>query len=235
MSDWYELKIDEFKVLEGANYLPSDIMIIFSENEKIIFDKKYSEDEILRYYQYKSKVSKFVRRLNLLGFTLEKAKKKFQDGKLSYLKECEEGYLSETDEIFKKLSFDDWINMIEIIIEKGIIRKYSGTYDEPIINYIFTNEEFLLGFPDYDPRYVIISILSLFNGNNEVVLDYTSLVDGGRYEEDEKIVEQSFNNIFNDTFVGGKVIILTEGKYDIYVLKNTLELLYEDLSPYFSF
>lgn len=235
MSDWYELKIDGFKVLEGVNHLPSDIMIIFSENEKIIFNKKYSEHEIFKHYQYKSNVSKFKRRLNLLGFTIEKAQKKFQRGKKSYLEECEEGYLSEHDKILENISFDEWVSNMDIIINKKMKKRTGKEYEESISDYIFNNEEFLLGFPDYDPRYVIITILSLFNESSDIILDYTPLVDGGRYEEHEKIVEKAFNSVFNDTFVDGKVIILTEGKFDIYVLKNTLELLYEDLSPYFSF
>ena len=78
-------------------------------------------------------------------------------------------------------------------------------------------------------------ILSLFPKEERVVLDLTSLVYGGYYNEDDNFVQISRDSLFEERYYNESIILLTEGTYDALVLKDTLQLLHPDKVDYFSF
>lgn len=68
-------------------------------------------------------------------------------------------------------------------------------------------------------------ILDAFDDEQEIILDYTNLYEGGWCDEIPS----------SDLFDVEKTIILTEGKFDTYVIQESMKILYPDMVKYFSF
>jgi hypothetical protein len=98
--------------------------------------------------------------------------------------------------------------------------------EDPYIKYILIEIEYT--DIHYDYRFYLIGFLEKIDDKVEISLDVSELINAGYYSEKEKIAENSLGR-------DDKMIIFTEGKYDTYVIKKSLELLYPQYSNYFSF
>jgi len=91
------------------------------------------------------------------------------------------------------------------------------------------------GFPGYDLYVPLRLAIEALGDNKTLVYDLTQLIDAGYYEYDEDFIGNELKISAMDYSDNSKTIILTEGKTDTWVLKETFHLLYPHLRDYFSF
>jgi hypothetical protein len=234
MGSYFGLKIKKYDVISGKSYLTPEIGILFSESEKVI---ENDEEDESKSYTYVSTAGKLLERLSIIGITPEKVKREYSTFKKAYLAERTSDGDFYGDPIIKTLSLKKWCETIKEIIENETFYCRWNVRDQgnPIYTYILENDEYLYGFPTNDVRKTLSLILSLFQNDEKVVLDLSALIGGGYYEEATNFVESSKITIVNEKYYNENIIILAEGTYDIYVLRETLKLLFPDKYHYFSF
>lgn len=193
---------------------------------------------------YSRKLSSIKLRLDLLGYTLKKIEKMYN----GLLKECESHSLNIT------LSYDDFSKLLkQIDVKKINTLKYAVNYDENGYDFgefarrcIIPEEEIysklLLAtgedeyniyfgletfFENMDP-YIILRLLAENPNANEldVYWSFSDVVENG-WVKREDIVQPLLNS--------KKIIIVTEGSSDSYIIQRTIEQLYPDISDFFKF
>lgn len=96
----------------------------------------------------------------------------------------------------------------------------------------------LFGFPnaaEVDFRTIVRALLEAVDPKAEVVLDYTDLVGGGWYSEEDDLRELTLQDLRENYIASERLILLTEGSTDAGVLKKALEVRYPHLKDYVSF
>lgn len=231
MGSYFALKIKDYDLISGKNFLTPEIGILFSELERIVEGIKSNR------YQYVTTAGKLLERLAIIGITSEKAKAEFSLFKKDYIDKFTSDGEFYGDRALKSLSLKKWCEGIKELIESDTRYTRKNVRDQPnrIYRYILENDDFLYGFPTNDIRKTLSIILSLFPDDEKVILDLSPLIYSGSYEEDTRFVDLSKNLIIDDKYYNENIIILAEGTYDIFVLKETLQLLYPDKFHFFSF
>ncbi|WP_147614170.1 HEPN/Toprim-associated domain-containing protein [Treponema pectinovorum] len=231
MASYFSLKIKDYDVIYEKNYFNPEIGILFSEYERVVEVSKGNK------YQYVSTVKKLLERLSIIGITPEKTKKEFSIFKKDYIEKFTADSEYYGDKSLKSLSLKKWCESIKQIIESEIryTRKNVREQSNPIFRYILENDDFLYGFPTDDIRKTLSLILSMFPKDEKVILDLSPLIYSGYYEKYTRFVDLSKNQIIDNKYYNENIIILAEGTYDIFVLKETLQLLYPDKFHFFSF
>lgn len=195
----------------------------------------YYSDNIIEYKEGLSrKLGSTKRRLDLLGYNLESLKKQYED------------HLNEVPEYYPDipLQFDDFYSIISNLdISKMTLDDEWEDYDpgEFLSKYLFKHSEFNkihnlseivdkdigLVFENIDP-YITLRILAENQANNDldVFWSYADIVNNGWVRRDE---------IFEKVGVGQEILFVTEGSSDTHILKKAIQLLYSDISDFFTF
>ena len=240
-------------------------MTIFRESDRRSFVRNVSDrnpyqwghieenGKVETVYEYTNTVENIIHRLDVLGFSLRCVTEKFEIGKnneierlKSYLDESEHSILSDVyaseQDLLEKSTFDDWlIAFNEIFIRylpQQILTDKLSSEEKPLIRYILSpNDGFdaYYRFPCTDIRCFLRAFLEACPKDALVTQDITDLVHGGYYGVDEPVCEVSINELTEDYPVNEKIIILTEGSTDKFVLEKTLGLLHPQLCGYYSF
>ncbi|MBN8589452.1 MAG: hypothetical protein J0L94_14155 [Rhodothermia bacterium] len=107
----------------------------------------------------------------------------------------------------------------------------------PLIFYLLEYGYGFERFPtNYDLRTLLRAFLEFVNDDEIITYDITEVVDVYYNTIDEKQIYDEIVNIYTYEFeIGDKFIILTEGTTDIYMLENSLKLLYPHLVEFYSF
>jgi len=233
-------------------------MTIFRENDKqTIFDEDKDGDEPpFGEYRYVTTIGNAVERLEIMGFSLIRAKQEFVDGintelqlLQEYIDETEdaEGYRAILDEyittrnILASNTFEDWISSLGYIIRHNLHAHEISNNEKgnlpPLVKYILYNEDSdnLFNFPIDDIRLLIRVVFESCPRDELVYQDVTGLIMSGFYNEEDAICEIAVLNLTKDYPINEKIIVLTEGSTDANILQSSLELLYPHLAGYYSF
>jgi hypothetical protein len=212
------------------------------------------EDEYVDIIFY-SAVAKVIKdRLDLIGYSMNTCKKAYNCYLENEIKRYEEyisGYdgevFKETLDILKSMNLKIWFSSLKKIYDNELEHKqypqennelehkqYSQENDDySIISYMLKEE--LYGFPGGDINVALRLMLEILPEDDELIYDVTHLIRGGYYDFDEDIIENVINTNSQYYYDTGKRIILTEGKFDTFVLSESLNLLYPHLANYFTF
>ena len=249
MGEYVGIRIKNYDFIMYKNSF-YDLLSVFSKEEIKIGVEKDDEGEDYKKYCFVSNVYKIKLVLDSLGYTIENAKCIFEKNKayeVEYAKEYEnEDWEFELEwtskEIETHFTFDEW----KKAVHKFAILLSEDTFDMTIGNYkalAATKEEelsvadrvVLKTLPFGDGYFGIREevnvwpifrvILDAFDDKEEVVLDYTNLYYGGWCEEypEEK------------DYYAPKTIVLTEGKFDVEVIQESMQILYPHMTKYYSF
>ena len=91
------------------------------------------------------------------------------------------------------------------------------------------------GYPGYDYYVPLRLAIEAFNDGQKLLYDLTDLVQGGYFDIEDDFIEYG---PFSDTeqyASKSKIIVLTEGKSDSWILHDSMCLLYPHLTKYYSF
>jgi hypothetical protein len=253
MGSYTDLEIAGYPVWTQKSYVDPVIMTLFRETDKRIYKRRVSERNPLVWgvlknkkletaYEYSIETGLAAHRLDVMGFTLKKAKEQFEQD-VSRIKDKTEAESENSKEsaFLSKYTFNKWAKTFRALMEAGITRWHEGHGDgleaAPLIRFIFDEheEEFYLGFPISDVRYFIRAALALVDPGEKLVLDLTELIHAGYYDGSEQLTKIAGAEFSSAYIASSTIIVLTEGSSDANALRQTLSLLYPHLTEFYSF
>lgn len=223
------------------------------------------DDEEITVYEYCSTAREVADRLDVMGFTLQEAEEWFAYGTeyeaemhqrwheipLQHQRGTSEAGADERpsgaisySEFLRGLEFEEWLDAVRQVLgqRKGQRRgQKAGEAKNRVLAYVRGEYGFgdeLFGFPnasEVDFRTIVRALLEAIDPKFEVVLNYTDLVGGGWYSEEDDVRELALQNLREEYVVSERLIILTEGSSDAEVMRKTLEVRYPHLKDYVAF
>lgn len=238
------INIGNFGFLSSKNSF-GDLLICFSKNElhiEEIFDGEQTHTK--RYYS--STVGNIKKRLDVLGITLTAAKDVFEKQKAEYLNFLREYHEDEAEPYANEFTFENW----SVAVKKYAVLLAEDIFSNDECNYInlekeqsklhslaekivldtllFPMTESFWGMDQgtyYSEWEVFRVLLEAFDEKRTVYLDYTELFESGWCEAIPEVEIDAFP----------KIIVLTEGKFDTYVIEEAMKLLYPEMQKFYTF
>jgi hypothetical protein len=207
------------------------------------FDEDEDELEVV-YYQIP--VSCLCDRLELRGYTLENCRRAFAFALAQELAHAKQQiaeraeispFYSEREELLSSISPDRWMQSLAKIRDLKLEPNYYGRLKnptgDPVVDYMLSEEWY--GLPGPDRNVGLRLALESTQNDEKFVYDVTDLVLSDCFDRNEDIVEYDLRVSANEFSSRSRIIVLTEGKTDSWILSESLSLLYPHLSDYFSF
>lgn len=259
MGSYTDLSIDDYPILETKSFVIPEVMTVFQEADKHVITRKISErnelvwgkvspdeeqDEVA--VTYCCEVWKAIERLDVMGFTMRRVRKEFEDARISevekytsWLDDDDDGWCRDDLDYFVNLTFDRYVEALRTVLTQRILPSQLGDTNtdlDPVLKRILgNNEDFAFGFLGSDFRSFIRVACELVPKNSQVVQDITEVVHAGYYEEDESVCTNSTRTLTARHPENSARIILTEGSTDVEILRESLALLYPHLFDYYTF
>lgn len=259
MGSYTDLSIDGYPILETKSFVIPEVMTVFQESDKHVSTRKVSErneliwgkvspdedqDEVA--VTYSCEVGKAIERLDVMGFTMRRVRKEFEDARISevekytsWLGDDDDGWCRDDLDYFTNLTFDRYVEALRTVLTQRIRPRQFGDTDtdlDPVVKRIVgDNEDYAFGFLGSDFRSFIRVACELVPKNSQVVQDITEVVHAGYYEEDEPVCTNSTRALTAGHPENSARIILTEGSTDVEILREALALLYPHLFGYYTF
>lgn len=259
MGSYTDLSIDDYPILETKSFVIPEVMTVFQEADKHVITRKVSErnelvwgkvspdedqDEVA--VTYRCEVWKAIERLDVMGFTMRRVRKEFEDARISevekytsWLDDDDDGWCRDDLDYFVNLTFDRYVEALRTVLTRRILPSQLGDTNtdlDPVVKRIVgNNDDFVFGFLGSDFRSFIRVACELVPKNSQVVQDITEVVHAGYYEEDEPVCTNSTRALTARHPENSARIILTEGSTDVEILREALALLYPHLFDYYTF
>lgn len=262
MGTYTDFTVAGYSVLSTKSEVIPEVMTVFRETDRIEYKRhtctqqriepidlpSTHPDDVEDAIEYACDIKKVIDRLNVMGFTLARAKSDFNLGRQSELlkyiswSEGEEPHSSYESEIefLESLTFEDYLAALSIVIAEKI---YSHLVSEsltsqlsPLIRHIVEGtDEYYFGFFADDIRCLVRAVCEVAPADQYVVQDVSALVSGGYYEPDTSVCAEAIQALVAGHPENSTQIVLTEGSTDASILRRALDLLYPHLSGYYSF
>ena len=257
MGSWSELRLGAFYLGCSKDEIDPTIMTLYRESDKEIrftnpeitegeqelSNENYEEDSA-SVIKYTCSVAIAKDRLELLGFTIDVAEAGYNRGLRAKIESYEESARSLTLEfyrdqlnILRDLTLENWLCLLKDIQKKGLKqnRFNDPSYDKysPILQYMLRDDWY--GFPGYDHRHVLRLELETCEDDEQLVYDVTDLHNGGYINGAADLIDYAERMISEDFTFSRRIIVLTEGKSDRWVLNRSIKILYPHLVDYFHF
>jgi hypothetical protein len=259
MGSYTEFSVDGYPLVETKSYAVPEVLAVFRESDKRVFQRMFSErnrlvwgevkpedDELETVILYQASAKNIAQRLDIMGFTLQRAQQDFErlrQDKFEELKpdddDSEDVFSKDRDDI-ERLTFTDFSESLLSVMRRKLRKAPFEDKHHPDISsaerYILEyNEDNLLGYFCSDTRFLIRLACSLAPPDAIVEQDLTEVVNAGYYQEDQAICENAVRTLTDDYPANAKIIVVTEGSSDAAILRETLSLLYPHLSAFYSF
>ena len=235
-------------------------MTLFRESDKTKYERRIDtrnpliwgiygsdKDETEVSYIYSICAEHAIQRLNVMGFTLSKAKEQFDEGLQRIIGDITdlilpgplENWYEEEARFLSQYTFEKWMDTFSQVIRRKLTKWTNENENEEasqLIRFVLDNDgDFLFGFPPTDIRYFLRAVLELVDPSDSIILDITELVDSGDFTGEEELAKDAISGFSEEFVASSTILILTEGSTDKEVLSQTLSLLYPHLSEYYSF
>jgi hypothetical protein len=261
MGSFTDLSVDGYPLLQTKSEVVPEVMTAFQETDRRVtrvlgqgdepvLDAADNEDsaETETMILYRCETHKVIDRLNVMGFTLRRAREDFEA--LHKLKVQEFASWAEDDEdlawfaddweFLKGLTFDSYASALREVMTQRLqpfpLDNPNSEDLSPTIKYILCeNDERFLGYFCSDIRSLLRLACELVAPDTYVVQDITELVSAGYYDESEPVCANLTRSLTAGHPENSRRIILTEGSNDSKLLRDALDLLYPHLSAYYSF
>lgn len=264
MSEIY-LYIDGFPVLASKDWVNPYAMLLFTEEDKKIFDRKLKDrpyfvgwnidekkeqdaEHSETVYQYCTTVKTAIERLNILGFTNVKVEGGFKETLKHTINSIKGSILDSNppawnefkkkeSQMLKNSNFESFKKAFQEIKENKITaHKYELPPLSDLAKFLLRQSyDWRFRYPDQHPLHYLRFMLECCDIEAKVILDFTDLVRSGFATKEANIRDISIKNTSRDHEVFSKILVLTEGESDANILKIALEKLYPDLSNYYLF
>ncbi len=184
-------------------------------------------------------------RLQLKGYTLSTAKRAFMKRMRAEAREylsCVPGEIKEYHEkksnLLKSLDLDKWLTTLRGIKERSLEKppwatSRRGEEEVTVENFMLHNDWY--GYSGPDLNVPLRLALEVCEEKDNLIYDLTDLVSQDCFDKDEDFVAMASEFSAGQHALRSKIIILTEGRSDGWILSESMKLLYPHLSDYFTF
>jgi hypothetical protein len=140
-------------------------------------------------------------------------------------------------EALAQLDLEVWLQGLREIRRLDLIKQRLRAPEDCdiIIEYILETGGIRWGFPGFDPRFLLRLLLEVCASDEVVDYDLTDLVVGEVFDSSADMVAYAEHLINREHEIYRRIIVLTEGVSDKWILERSLKLLYPHLSDFFSF
>jgi hypothetical protein len=202
-----------------------------------------NHDEVVHFVYYRAPAGVIRDRLELQGYTLSTAKKAFMRNIQAQAKEYSEptqgmeDYYENRVRLLNSVDVDKWLAALDQIkkLRKGTATRHSQHKSEVNLEEFMLEEEHWYGYSGADLYVPLRLALETCKGTENLAYDLTDLVEQGYLDKKEDCVAVSFGLAAGEYASRSKIIILTEGRSDGWILAESMKLLYPHLYDYFSF
>lgn len=265
MGTYTTLYLDDFDLASSKNAVIPEVMTVFAESDRCSQWRRSSDGEVVEVptddedieqeIEYVTTAGKASQRLDVMGFTLERCRREYEDIRLQELKGLrdavkEDGgtgggvnefYVQEIEK-YERLTFDEYIKGFRHVFERRL-RSYDLTDAQRAD--LGATELYILddqhdewhhfGFLCRDIRCFIRMALSV--GSAEMLLhqDVAALVSAGWVLEEDRIRDDAVRLLIERYPQNAPVIVLTEGSSDAEILSKSLAVLFPHLVGYYTF
>ena len=203
---------------------------------------------------YSAEIDVVRDRLNILGYDRDTTEDAFREWTKEALDRIND-YIAELDysdskrssvllelyqrdaRFFGSLTPDSWIRGLRLISESGLAQSHSSQDTEPhediLVRYMASKEWF--GFPKDEPFAALRLAIDSLSGARQLIYDVTDLVWSGYFDLDDDFVKYGMTVSANEYRSKSKTAVLTEGKTDAWILRESLRVLFPHLEDYYSF
>lgn len=262
MGTYTDFSVAGYPLINSKSAVVPEAMTVFRESDKQGFTRRLGErnplvwgdayadeaDDVETATVYSCRTDAVIARLEVMGFTINRAHRDFESGRQAELAMYQEWANDEPDppwfadklKLIESLTFDAYLTALRQVLLEGLRPKPFDDDERPglsvAVRYILDdNDDHLFGFFASDIRCLIRSACEVAPKPSEVTQDITDLVDGGYYTPEEPICQQSIDSLTLGHLENSNRIVLTEGSTDTLALKASLRLLYPHLFAYYSF
>lgn len=257
MGEIVSISIGSYDFLSYKNTF-GDLLLPFSMHD-LHLDPVTEDGKTYTKRYFLTTVVKIKKCLDALGYTIDAAKSIFEQEKkerIEYASDDTDEYMKpgfSSEQLEKEFTFEAWslaAKHFAYILSKDTFdikscqhgyKELDRQYNQPhsiaeqivLDSLPFNEDETFFGIDCFrnphkwmhSPWAIFRVLLDAFSDDQEVLLDYTSLYEGGWCNE---IPEKELLDV-------PKTIILTEGKYDVYVISQAMDILYPYMSKHYSF
>jgi hypothetical protein len=262
MGTYTDFSVASYPLINSKSAVVPEVMTVFRESDKQVFTRRLGDrnpldwedayaaeaDDVETATVYSCSTDAAIARLEVMGFTINRAHRDFESGRQAELAKYQEWANDEPDppwfadklKLIESLTFDVYLTALRQVLSEGLRPKPFDDDERPglsvAVRYILDdNDNHLFGFFASDIRCLIRAACEVAPKPSEVIQDITDLIDGGYYTPEEPICQQSIDSLTLGHLENSNRIVLTEGSTDTLVLKASLRLLYPHLFAYYSF
>lgn len=262
MGTYTDFSVAGYPLINSKSAVVPEAMTVFRESDKRVFSRRlgdrnplvwgdaYADEagEVETATVYVCSTDAVIARLEVMGFTINRARRDFESGRQGELAMYQEWATDEPDtpwfadkvKLIESLSFDEYLGALRQVLLEGLRPKPFDDDEKPglsaAVRYTLDdNDDYLFGFFASDIRCLIRAACEVAPKPSVVIQDITDLVDGGYYAPEEPVCQQSIESLTLGHLENSNRIVLTEGSTDTQVLKTSLRMLYPHLSAYYSF
>jgi hypothetical protein len=234
-----ELKFDEMSIAAQKAHVPDVFVYLFQESDRRVMPSACDDGDVeVGYFATRSAV---LQRLELAGYTAERAQRAFEDWlqeERQYYPEHIPGDDGEPYQIaveLKGFGYREWQSRVgEVLRTRYDFSHPRDTYIDEIDKRMKDLDQEWLFFGD-DTLTAIRAMLDALPMVGEVSLDIGPLISAGWIGPDDPICEERRRPGAHWRSILEPTVIIAEGSTDILILRRSLERLYPHLTEYITF
>lgn len=247
MGSYANFTVSDYTLFSFKSTVPNEFLTIFRESDRQASPSVLQDDEVVEgTFVYAAQAQVVRERLDVMGFSFERAQIDFRASISEIIQEYEEdaesNHTNERVQFLNAWSFEKWATIVQDILRQGV----AGWDRREILESLTEEAQYVLdwdnwemgepfGFPCSDVRFMLRAFLQLFPADSIVELDYTELVAGGYCPADAALTGDALENLAKPYLRSERIIIMTEGTSDTRILQASLGILYPHLTEFYTF
>jgi hypothetical protein len=265
MGTYTTLYLDGFGLVSSKSAVNPEVMTIFVESDRRglwrradngeIIEGPLDDDDVVREISYEVQVAAACERLDVMGFTLERCRREYEQIRLEELEGYREAaeedrgssgssdqFYAEEIQKYERLTFENYIAGFKEVFQQKLCR-YELNPDQraaldATTSYLLVeqhDEWFYFGFFCRDVRSFVRMALSLATPEMILLQDVSALVSAEWADEEHAIRDEAVRSLVERYPENAPRIVLTEGSSDAEILRKSLSVLFPHLVGYYTF
>ncbi|MGA8938089.1 MAG: HEPN/Toprim-associated domain-containing protein [Acidobacteriaceae bacterium] len=182
-------------------------------------------------------------RLEVRGYTLAAAREAFAECIALELSESRQSAQRHPElyephvSVLEQLTVECWQGALKQMAEDGLPLNQRGStvaLAGEVLQYLKDSSTWY-GYPGLDTNVPLRIAMEVCSECDELIYDLTDLVWSESVDPNDDFVENALQTLANEHITNARTVVLTEGRFDAFVLRESLELLYPHLRDYYSF
>ncbi|CAN7790331.1 HEPN/Toprim-associated domain-containing protein [Caballeronia sp. LjRoot34] len=265
MGTYTTLYLGDFELVSSKSAVIPEVMTVFVESDRrslwrradndAVVEGPLKDDDTLREIEYAVEIAAAIQRLDIMGFTLERCRREYEQIRAEELRgyreaDEEEGGSSDVSDSFydaeiakyERLTFDNYVAAFKDVLHRRIhwydLEPDQRAALDATASYILADQHdewHFFGFLCQDIRMFLRMALSLVRPEMYLRQDVSQLVSAGWVREENPIRDDAVRLLIDRYPENAPRIVLTEGSSDAEILRKSLSVLFPHLVGYYTF